>query len=271
MTVHANEIKKYKVDFLFEFDSIGLKYCLWENIKMSAIALPAVKKQTSSVDLLSQPPTSELVTDQWISATWEKFMQVLDNPLYEDARCYYDKNRIKQMRIETMPVGSEHALNNGIIYFAITLYCTLKNIPLAGLINASYVKAGVQGCQPDISYYIGEAAALAPRSSSIVSLDESTVPNLVVEISSSTLNDELGKKRLLYEKLGVSEYWVVNVQEMKIIAFEMMTDGGSRQISVSKLLGELAIADLEEVLTLSREKSQSEVGTWLLQKYSDRH
>ena len=35
----------------------------------------------------------------------------------------------------------------------------------------------------------------------------------------------------------------------------------------SKLLGGLAIADLEEALTLIREKSQSEVGAWLLQFY----
>ena len=237
---------------------------------MSAIALPPIKKQTSSVDLLSQPqpPISELITDQWISATWEEFVQVLENPLYAESRCYYDKNQIKQMRIEAMPVGSEHADDNTLIIFAVSLYCTLAAIPARGLTNCSYVKTGVQGCQPDISYYIGEAAALAPRSSSIVSLDESPVPNLVIEISSSTLSDDLGKKRLLYEKLGVSEYWVVDVQEVKIIAFEMMADGGSRQITVSKLLGGFAIADLEEALNLSREKSQSEVGAWLLQKYS---
>ncbi len=167
-----------------------------------------------------------------------------------------------------MPVGSEHALDNGIIYAVIFLYCTLKNIPIEGLLNASYVKTGFQGCQPDISYYIGEIAALAPRSSSIVSLDQSPVPNLVIEISSSTINDDLGKKRLLYEQLGTSEYWVVDVQAVKIIALEMLENGGSRQIITSKLLGGLAIADLEEALKLSREKSQSEVGAWLLQKYS---
>ncbi len=69
--------------------------------------------------------------------------------------------------------------------------------------------------------------------------------------------------------MGTSEYWVVDVQEVKIIAFEMI-NGGSRQITESKLLGGLAIADLEFALRLSREKSQSEVGAWILQKYSDR-
>ncbi|WP_201320559.1 Uma2 family endonuclease [Pseudanabaena sp. lw0831] len=231
---------------------------------MTAIAPPPIKQQENLADSRSQ----QLITDQWISATWDEFVQILENPQYAESRCYYDKNQIKQMRIETMPVGSEHADDNTLIIFAISLYCTLKNIPARGLTNCSYVKIGFQGCQPDISYYVGEVAARAPRSSSIVSLDESPVPNLVIEISSSTINDDLGKKRLLYEQLGISEYWVVDVQEVKIIALEMLENGGSRQITASKLLGGLAIADLEAALKLSREKSQSEVGAWLLQKYS---
>jgi len=230
---------------------------------MTAIAPPLIKQQAKPEDSQSQT----LLTDQWISATWQEFLQVIESPLYAESRCYYDKNQIRQMRIETMPVGSEHADDNTLIIFAISLYCTLKAIPARGLTNCSYVKTGIQGCQPDISYYIGEAAALAPRSSSIVSLDESPVPNLVIEISSSTISDDLGKKRLLYEQLGTSEYWVVDVQDVKIIAFEII-DGGSRQIIASNLLGGLAIADLEEALKISREKSQSEVGAWLLQKYS---
>lgn len=228
---------------------------------MTTITTPPLKNQ--------EPIFPPLITDQWISATWEEFVQILENPLYADSRCYYDKNQFRQMRIETMPVGSEHADDNTLIIFAISLYCTLSVIPARGLTNCSFTKTGVQGCQPDIAYYIGESASLAPRSSSVVNLDEFAVPNLVIEISSSTLGDDLGKKRLLYERLGTSEYWVVDVQEVKIIAFEMI-DGGSRQITESKLLGGLAIADLEAALKLSREKSQSEVGAWLLQKYSDR-
>ena len=96
---------------------------------MTAIAPPLIKQQTKPKDSRSQT----LLTDQWISATWEEFLQVIESPLHSESRCYYDKNQIRQMRIETMPVGSEHAQDNGIIYFAIALYCTLKNIPITGL------------------------------------------------------------------------------------------------------------------------------------------
>ena len=235
---------------------------------MTAIA-PPPSKNPAQTESISSPLISNLITDQWITATWDEFIQVLENSFYADSRCYYDKNQIRQMRIETGEVSSEHALDHGMILFAVSLYCTLNNIPARGLINCSYSKTRVQGCQPDISYYIGaEASAAAPRNRSIVDLDKFAPPNLVIEISSSTIADDLGKKRLLYEKLGISEYWVVDVQEVKIIALEMLENGGSRQITESKLLGGLAIADLEAVLKLSREKTQSEVGAWLLQKYS---
>jgi Uma2 family endonuclease len=231
---------------------------------MSAIATPPIQQQINS-------PPPQIITNEWIAASWEEFMQIVENPQYEDARFYYNQNQSRQMRIEMMPVVCDQSLDHGMIIFAVGLYCTLAKIPARGLINCCYIKIGVSAFQPEISYYIGDSAISLPCTKSFMSLDESPVPNLVIEISSFTLNDDLGKKRLLYEKLGVSEYWVVDVQEVKIIALEMLENGGSRQITESKLLGGLAIADLEEALTLSREKSQSEVGGWLLQKYSDRH
>ena len=99
---------------------------------MTAIATPPLKNQ--------EPVSQQLVTDQWISATWDEFVQILENPLYADSRCYYDKNQFRQMRIETMPVGSEHADDNTLIIFAISLYCTLSAIPARGLTIAALQK-----------------------------------------------------------------------------------------------------------------------------------
>jgi len=44
-------------------------------------------------------------------------------------------------------------------------------------------------------------------------------PTLVVEIGSSSLSDDLGRKRLLYEQSGVQEYWVNDLNVEEIIAF----------------------------------------------------
>lgn len=54
-------------------------------------------------------------------------------------------------------------------------------------------------------------------------------PTWVVEVGASSLRDDLGAKRLLYERLGVAESWVVHVAERRVIAFSV-ADQRSRKI-----------------------------------------
>ena len=165
-----------------------------------------------------------------------------------------------------MPTGADHASDNGLIYLAITLFCMVKGIPIQGLIGCSYRKVEVRECQPDISFYIGDRANLAPKGKSVVNLDEQAIPNLAIEISNTTLEDDLGAKRLLYEEMGISEYWVVDVQKSQIYAFEMI-DRGSRRIDTSLVLPNLSIATITEALNLSKEQDQSQVGQWLMSQF----
>ncbi len=206
---------------------------------------------------------TRIATDTWIIATWDEYIQAIEAPAYEKAKGYYYNG---QMRIEAMPVGPDHANDNEIVYFAITLLCTIKGIPLNGLISCSYRKVGVRECQPDISYYVGEQANSAPQGSSVVDLNNNPLPDLAIEIANTSLSDDLGQKRLLYEDMEVPEYWVVDVQKLQIIAFEI-SNSGSRRITQSQVLPGLTIAVLEEALKLSRQMDQSQVGNWLLSQF----
>lgn len=85
--------------------------------------------------------------------------------------------------------------------------------------NCTYRKARVQECQPDLSCYVGNRAQVVPQNTNIVNLDQYPAPDLVIEIAKTTLLDDLGTKRSLYEELGVIEYWVVDVQASQIIAY----------------------------------------------------
>ena len=205
----------------------------------------------------------KITTNTWVKADWDTYTNTIDSPEHEQHRGYYYSG---YMRIEDMPTGADHASDNGLIYLAITLFCMAKGIPVQGLINCSYRKVEVRECQPDISFYIGDRANLSPTGKSVVNLDEQAIPNLVVEISNTTIEDDLGAKRLLYEEMGVSEYWVVDVQNTLIYAFEIF-DRGSRRIDTSLVLPQLSIDTITTALNLSKEQNQTQIGQWLMKEF----
>ncbi|NJP11227.1 MAG: Uma2 family endonuclease [Leptolyngbyaceae cyanobacterium RU_5_1] len=209
------------------------------------------------------PAPQNLVADTWVPATWKEFLAIADRPELEKARCYYDAG---WMRIETMPIGSAHGQDNSILAAVISLYGTLKEITYVSFTNTSFRKAGERECQPDLAYYIGSEVQRPTKNNQPVDVDVWGTPTLAIEISSTTLSDDLGQKRLLYERLGVQEYWVVNVEAATMIAFAI-ADGGSRQIQVSAVLPGLPMSVIEEALRRSQTEDDGAVNRWLLQQF----
>jgi Uma2 family endonuclease len=206
---------------------------------------------------------TKLPTDTWVVATWDKYIQAIEDPIYEKAKGYYHNGKL---RIEMSPVGSDHASDHTVIIFAVNLFATIKGIPLNGRDNCTYRKTGYQEAQPDVSYYINENADAVPWGTSIINLDNYPPPDLVIEIANTSLADDKGEKRLLYEELKVGEYWIVDVQNVQILAFAV-ADGGSKRITQSQVLPGLAIALLEDALRRTRQMNQGEVGAWLLAQF----
>jgi Uma2 family endonuclease len=218
------------------------------------------------VNTLPAPQT--LVTDTWVAATWAEFVAIADCSECEPAQHYYDAG---WMRIETMPIGFAHGRDNSLLAAVVSLYGTLKNLPFLSLTNGSFRQAGERECQPDLAFYIGEELPTIPRSNRPVDVAFVDVtlygpPTLAIEVASTTLSDDLGQKRLLYERLGVQEYWVINVEAATVIAFAI-AHGGSRQISVSAVLPGLAIATLEAALHRSQTEDDGAVNRWLLEQF----
>jgi Uma2 family endonuclease len=170
------------------------------------------------------------------------------------------------MRIETIPIGSAHGQDNSILAAVVRLYGTLKGITFVTFTNTSFRQIGEREGQPDLAYYIGTEVQRPTRNNQPVDVDVWGTPTLAIEISSTTLSDDLGQKRLLYERLGVPEYWVVNVEAATVIAFAI-ADGGSRQIQVSAVLPDLALSVIEEALRRSKTEDDGAVNRWLLQQF----
>ena len=207
--------------------------------------------------------TIPILSDVWVKASWEDYLKVLEENDLEKAKGYYYNG---QYRLEMTPIGNDHASDQTIITYAINLYGTIKNLNLVGKTTCSYRKAGYREVQPDLSYYVGNRVSAVPYGTSIINLDRYPAPDLVIEVSKTTLSDDLGNKRLLYEELGVSEYWIVDVENVRVIAFKV-SDGGSQKISTSQVLIGLEIAILEEALRQTRHSDHSRVGRWLMEQF----
>ncbi len=211
-----------------------------------------------------QNPIATFIPNQWQTADWDTFVAIADDPAHAKSKCYYFES---QMQVETMGVGPNHAIYNGLIYAAIVLYCALKQIKSRGLINASYRKPDRTEAQPDISYYFNESAINIPDSNTIIDLETYPAPGLAIEIAATSLNEDLGTKRLLYESLGVKEYWVINVELNEILAFQILGINGSQRIYESIVLPGLDLGVLEEALRSRKTCDDSQIMSQLLTQF----
>ncbi len=202
-------------------------------------------------------------SDAWIAGAWEDFCKFLDQPDQEKTKGYYFKGH---MRLEMPPVSFDHSDGDGLVSYTINLLGTLNSVSLRLLSNCTYRKAGLVSCQPDISIYVGDQVNVIPKGTGIIDLDVFPSPSLVIEISKTSLLDDLGSKRALYESLGVSEYWIVDVQTLEVFAYKIV-DQGSWGITASELLPGLSIELLAEALRRNQGTDQSQVGAWLLEKF----
>ncbi|TVP69106.1 MAG: Uma2 family endonuclease, partial [Leptolyngbya sp. LCM1.Bin17] len=116
---------------------------------------------------------------------------------------------------------------------------------------------------PDVAFYIGDSFQLPPQDNSPVDVTVYGPPTLAIEVGASSFKDDLGAKRLLYERLGVAEYWVIDVANHGAIAFSVAA-GRSGEIVVSEVLPGLQIAVVEEALGRSQSEDDSTLLRWLM-------
>ena len=210
---------------------------------------------------LLQVPT---ILDIWQPASWEDFIKVADDPDSAKLKGYYYKGN---MRFESMSTGSDHSKDHMIIILGVGLFASLQGIAINGHDGCSYRQRRFNEFQPDISYYIGETVDVIPWGTRVIDLDQYPLPNLVIEISDTSLRDDLGAKRFQYEDLGIAEYWIVNVQTREILAFTIAPDSSIRRVRESSVLPGLKLEILEQALQRSLQENQSATTAWLMAQF----
>ena len=200
--------------------------------------------------------------DTWLTAPWQEFVNIDDASDSTKLKGYYNG----KMRFEPISTGSDHSNDHALILFALSFFAASQRIPMTAKDGCSYRKKGHTEFQPDASYYIGNKADVIPWGTRIIDLEQYPLPDLVIEISDISIADDLGAKRLQYEDLGISEYWIVNVQTMQIFAFANDRDGSIRRIRESLVLSGLNLEILEQALQRSRQENQSATTAWLMEQ-----
>ncbi|MCG9886067.1 MAG: Uma2 family endonuclease [Cyanobacteria bacterium] len=208
----------------------------------------------------------EITFDRWQPGTWEDFTAIAEeaeNDGRNNLHAYYQDG---WMRFEMTPLGPEHARQNFVPLNTANLYASFRNLSLRCYINPSMRKRGEKESQPDLAFYIGRDLKDLPTGNAPIDLDAFDPPSLVVEVGASSFADDIGMKRLLYERIGVGEYWVVNVEARSVIGFAI-ADGGSRAIQTSQVLPGLELSIITEALQRLDREDDGQITRWLIHQF----
>ncbi|NEP17533.1 MAG: Uma2 family endonuclease [Leptolyngbya sp. SIO4C1] len=131
-------------------------------------------------------------------------------------------------------------------------------------------KPETQACAPDLVLYKGDGFPRwqkgMPRR---IDLRQHRVPDLVGEISDTTLANDLDEQKRLYASLGIPEYWVVDVKGLRVFAFRLNKKGDYEACERSDVLLGLPISLLEETLEQLAEQPNTVAAAWFAQQIRD--
>lgn len=80
-------------------------------------------------------------TETWIRASWNEYIQAIDELYETHAKSYYYN---ENYRIEMTSVSFDHSSDHTMVTVAISLYAIIKKIALTGLDNCSFRKTGIK-------------------------------------------------------------------------------------------------------------------------------
>lgn len=145
----------------------------------------------------------------------------------------------------------------------VSLVGSLNGVSLTGLVNVTFQVEELDAGQPALAYYVGDRAPVVPLPASSINLANAAPPNLVIEIAQGSMTYQMDEQRQLYEELGVAEYWIVDIQQLLVIAFAIAA-GSSQGIQQSQILPGLRVELLYEVLQRQRHANHTQIILWLL-------
>jgi Uma2 family endonuclease len=193
---------------------------------------------------ISLPPLKKV--SSWPKATWAEYLQRLETPMGEQEKLFFNLDTIW---IDMGNEGINHSRFNKLLTMILfAWFAKQPNIKFDLLGGCTMEKPQTQGAAPDEVVYIGDGSPTwQPGEPRRINLDRWRVPDLVAEISDTTLTTDLDEKKQLYLALGIPEYWVISVKAKQVFAFRII-DGLYQECEESVALAGLPIELLDRTL-----------------------
>lgn len=216
--------------------------------------------------LVSIPELTQI--PQWKPATWEDYLSYINNRHLEIANITFDQG---YLWIDMGNEGINHARFNELLTLIFGFWFALQPDVLVDFLGGCVIeKPNQRAASPDKVLYIGENSPKwqegEPRR---INLDQWRVPDLVGEISDTTLALDLDEKKQLYAALGIPEYWVIDIRGKRAIAFRLQDNGKYQEISTSVALNGLPIALLELTLEQLEKTNNFNAAFWFSQQIAN--
>lgn len=159
--------------------------------------------------------------------------------------------------------GTDHAITRDLfgLIFGLWLgrYSQKEAISQDGCL---FEKAEEGAGMPDLAFYIDRDYPQSEENTRKIDLNRWRQPDLVGEISDTTLAIDLDQKKQLYAALGICEYWVIDVHVRRVFLFLLNQSGEYQEENESEALRGLSKSLLEETFSKLETMTITEVANW---------
>jgi Uma2 family endonuclease len=208
-------------------------------------------------------PSPSNITRPLGDATWQDYISLRDGSDWQKI-AFYQGWLWSDMGKE----GPNHARFSDLMTIIIGFWAFLyPEVPIESFGRCLIERAKTQACAPDLVVYQGaDIPRWQPGGPRRIDLAKHRVPDLVGEISDTTLSLDLDEQKQLYASLKIGEYWVIDVKGRRIFAFGLTTQGLYEIIETSRVLEGLSIALIEQTLERLDHETNTAAANWLMQQ-----
>lgn len=212
---------------------------------------------------------TERTLHQWQAATWSDYLAACEDPTSERMRIFFRCDRI--LLIDMGAEGIQHARISDL--FTILLYLWVSQTSeqtFDSLSDCLLEKAPYSAGAPDLVLYLGEDyPRWQPGEKRRIDLHRCRVPDLIGEVSDTTLATDLDEKKQLYAEWQVPEYWVIDIRGERVICFHLQPDGQYIEGDNSLALAGLPMSLLEQTLARVKQGNNGSAALWFSQQIAN--